>query len=499
MLWSADNVLNPYRDRIVARTRDAVRNDGWASGAVTRVLDNAIGANFRPLSKPDYRALALYTGIETFDAVWADEYGRALEACWRTWANDAGRWCDAQRAMTVSQMFFLAFRHYLVDGDGLGILYWLPERVVPGAAWYATTLQVVDPDRLSNPQLVFDNQTLRGGVEVDGFGAAMSYWIRAAHQGDWWAAADSMHWEKIPRETPWGRPVVVHHFDHDQAAKHRGGAGILTPVLQRLKMLIKYDSSELDAAIINAIFGAYVESPFDPEMVQEALTSSDDKLGWYQEHRSEFHKDRNLMLGGARLAQLFPGEAIKSVTAARPTSNFGEFEGAVLRNVSAGTGLSAQQISNNWSDVNYSSARGALLEAWKTIGRRRHDFAAGWGQPIFAAFVEECMERGDLPLPEGAPDFSPFRTAYSNARWMGPGRGWIDPVAEAKGAVLRMDAGLSTLEEECAEQGLDWEATLDQRAREIEAFKKRGIPVPTWAGMNAGPPASQVAEDPPVT
>lgn len=39
----------------MSRARDLVRNDGWANGAVTRLLDNAVGANFRPIMKPDYR------------------------------------------------------------------------------------------------------------------------------------------------------------------------------------------------------------------------------------------------------------------------------------------------------------------------------------------------------------------------------------------------------------------------------------------------------------
>jgi AmiR/NasT family two-component response regulator len=36
-------------------------------------------------------------------------------------------------------------------------------------------------------------------------------------------------------------------------------------------MLIKYDATELDAAIVNAIFSAYIESPFDSSFVEEAL------------------------------------------------------------------------------------------------------------------------------------------------------------------------------------------------------------------------------------
>jgi lambda family phage portal protein len=492
-LWSPDNEMNGYRDRIVARARDLVRNDGWASGAVTRLLDNAIGASFRPISKPDYRALAAHSGNPAFDDRWADEFGNALDAHYRTWANSSGFWCDTQRASTIPQMMYLAFRHLAVDGDALSMLHWLPERIGAGRSHYATTLQLIDPDRLSNPQMQFDQQTMRGGVRVDEFGAATGYYIRRAHQGDWFDAARSVTWDLVPRETDWGRPIIVHYFDQDRAGQHRGGAGFLTPVIQRLKMLIKYDGTELDAAILNAIFGAYIESPFDPQLVQDALGDSE-HLNWYQTERSSWHQGRRIMLGGAQMPHLFPGEKIGQVSAERPTSNFGEFEGAMLRNFAAGTGLSAQQVSNNWSDVNYSSARGALLEAWKTLARRKTNFAVGFASPIRSAFVEEAMAVDDLPLPNNAPDFMECRTAYTRCRWMGPARGWIDPVAEKQGAVLGMDAALSTLEDEAGEQGLDWEEVLDQRKREIAAFRARGLEPPSWAQMNI--PAEQSARPP---
>jgi capsid protein len=79
---------------------------------------------------------------------------------------------------------------------------------------------------------------------------------------------------------------------------------------------------------------------------------------------------------------LYPGEKITTVNAARPYSNFEVFESAVLRNFSSGTGLSPQQVTQDWSDVNYSSARSSLLEAWKTLTRRRDDFSMGTAQPF---------------------------------------------------------------------------------------------------------------------
>ena len=482
-LWSPDGELNQYRDRIVSRTRDLVKNDGWASGAVTRILDNAVGSNLRPIARPDHRFLAKFSGNSAFDDVWAKEYSSAVDANWRTWAvTDLGRYCDATRNMTFGQMMRVAFRHKLIDGDSLSVVQWIPDRVHLGGARYCTAIQLVDPDRLSNPQLRFDQMTMRGGVEIDRWGAAIAYHIRKAHAGDWFSAAESVTWERVPRETAWGRPIVVHDFDSDRASQHRGGAGIFSSVLQRLKMLTKYDGVELDAAIINAIFAAYIESPFDHDMMGEAL-EDEEKLPFYQNQRKEFHNEKAITLGNSRIPILYPGEKINSVAANRPTGNFKEFEAAVLRNGASATGLSAQQFSNNWSDVNYSSARGALLEAWKTLHRRRHDFAEGFAAPLRSAWLEESHEIDDLPLPNNAPDYIACRGAYARCRWMGPGMGWIAPTEEAGAAIMRMDGALSTLEDECAAQGLEFEEVLEQRKYELGLFKKHGIPTPEWGGQ----------------
>ena len=495
-LWSPDGELNVYRDRIVSRVRDLVRNDGWAAGAVTRILDNAIGANFRPLPKPDFNALAHFTGNPGFDADWAYDFGKAVLAGVRLWGHSRGRWNDAQRVLTLPQQMRLGFRHKVVDGDALGVLHWLPERCGAGLARYATALQVVDPDRLSNPFNVFDRQDLRGGVVIDpaNHDVAVGYMIRKAHQGDWFNAVKSLEWEEIPRETAWGRPIVVHDFDSDRGGTHRGGAGVLTPVIQRLKMLIKYDGAELDAALINAIFGAFIESPFDANMVADALS---DQVGAYQDGRAEFHKDRRVSVAGAQVTQLYPGERMNYATAERPSGNFAEFEKAVLRNIASAAGLSAQQVSNDWSDVNYSSARGAMLEFWKTLTRRRDDFASGFGQPTYHALVEEMFDVDDLPLPPGAPPFEEFADLYARAKWLGPPRGWIDPVNEVKGAVLGMDAALMDYDELCADQGADPDDMIAARAHTIRRFEEAGLEPPTWSGMNPqGEPAQRQITDP---
>jgi capsid protein len=89
---------------------------------------------------------------------------------------------------------------------------------------------------------------------------------------------------------------------------------------------------------------------------------------------------------------------------------------------------------------------------WRRIGPK----------PVYELWLEEAINKGIVD----APDFYERRAAWTRCKWIGPGRGWVDPVKEAKAAQLRMQIGLSTLEDECASQGLDWEEVLEQLARE---------------------------------
>jgi capsid protein len=125
------------------------------------------------------------------------------------------------------------------------------------------------------------------------------------------------------------------------------------------------------------------------------------------------------------------------------------------------------------------------MESWKTLMRRRSEFSMNFATPIYAVWLQEAMENGELPLPKGAPDYVEAATSYARCNWLGPARGWIDPVKERQGAILGMDAGISTLQRECSEQGTDWEENIDQRAIEVRAFKDKGLPPPNWYGNDA--------------
>jgi lambda family phage portal protein len=484
VIRSPDAEINMFRDRMVARSRDLARNSGWAAGGITRILDNVVGTHLRLSAIPDYRALALRFGVKAFDATWANEFRRAAEALWRGYTENPGRWCDVTRQSTMGQMFRVAMRHKLVDGESLVLAYWLDDRLGYAGADYATSFLLVDPDRLSNPYQKMDTKHLRGGVELDADGmVAVAYHIRSAEQNDWYNAIEANTWERVPREDEDGWRRVFHDFDPDRAGQHRG-LGVFTPILGHMRMLAKYYGVELQAATLAATLGTFITSPYDPALVQDALGGpGEDELPLYQGLRSEWHEQRPAMFNGARIPTLAPGEKIEGVSSEHPHSNFGAFAHEMLCVFASATGVSVEQVTQDWSKTNYSSARAALMETWKTLMRRRHQFTTNTAGPMYGAWMWEAMERGELPLPAGAPRYLEAAAAYSRAKWLGPARGWVDPTKEPQGAILRLEAGVSTLEMEGAEQGVDWEEILDQKAIEQQMYEERGVAMPAWANV----------------
>ena len=109
----------------------------------------------------------------------------------------------------------------------------------------------------------------------------------------------------------------------------------------------------------------------------------------------------------------------------------------MLRTMAAALGVSAEQITQDWSKTNYSSARAALMESWKTLVRRRTEFANNFATPVYATWLHEAMDRGELPMPSGSPSYVEAATAFSRCNWLGPARGWIDPTKERQGAITQ--------------------------------------------------------------
>jgi len=463
-LRAADDRISSGRDRMVARVRDLVDRNGWLSGAVQRQVDEAIGANFRFNWNPDLQALGL-------DRDWAKEWVAQTENAFHNYANDPRRPLDAGNRLSLAGLLGLAFRHRMSEGDAVALVHWLPRRPVE----YSTAIQIVDPDRLSNPFGQFNNETLRNGIEINGFGAPVAYHFRSRHPNDPWAI-QNQNWVRVNARTKWGRSRVLHFFEMEQAGQTRG-RGLLGPAIEKLKVADDYERSEQEAALINAIFAAFIESPFDKTIMDE-VTEDEDTISRYQQERAEFAERNPILFGGSKVHRLFAGESFNFNHGNRDNAAFQGFISNALRHAATALGQSYEEFANDWSGTNYSSARAAMLKSWKFLTTRRGHFANGFATPIFASWLEEHLSLGKVNIPNGVPSFWQNPAAWCRGSWIGPGRGWVDPVKEANASQIRMEANLSTLQTEAAEQGADYREILDQRARERDEFDERGLSYP---------------------
>lgn len=451
---SADADLLPELYQLRNRARDIDRNNGVAKGGIQTIVDNVVGSGLRLAARPVYKALGK-------DKAWADEWSAQVQAEWQAYAWTTA--CHAGDTLTFDQLTAQALRSELTNGDALATMLWLP-----GGA-YATKIQTIESDRLSNPNGEMDGPNLRGGVKLDANGAPVGYWIRNAHPGDAYMAGmywSYPQWELVPRYTSFGRLRVLHVFDPQRSGQNRGKP-ILTAVLSQFKQADRYVNAEIMAAVVNAMVAGIITTPMAAEDIKDLFDNDARREEWFQIRRDHAVKMEN---GG--ILPLAPGDDFKSHLPQRPAAQFGTFMTNVYRIIACGLDIPYELLLKDFSQTNYSSARAAMLEAWRSFNRRRDWLGTQWCDPIYWNFLEEKVNDGTID----APGFYENRAAYQRCKWIGPGRGWVDPVKEAMAAQIRIDSGVSTLEDECAEQGKDWEEVMEQRATELTRAKDLNIP-----------------------
>lgn len=480
---SADADLLPDLDTLTARSRDLGRNNGLMAGGMQTLRDNIVGAVLRLSATPDYRLLG-WTREKS------REWGNITEAKFRSWAETVE--CDASRTQNLLGLTLQALGGAMLNGDALGLPLWLPR---PGSRWN-TRLMMVESDRLMTPVGLEHREDIRKGIEFDKWGAPVAYHVLKRHPGDAFAFgfygmtrdAQLMEWDRIPAFTPWGRRRVIHLHDKERTGQSRGKP-VVSAVMREFHMAGKYAANELQASLANSLVAAFLESDLDPASAAE-LFGENPREAW----NASVAQTRNIrQLKGAAVIPLPAGARLSSFTPGRPNQAFEAFMLASLRHIAAGMNLPYELLLKDFSKSNYSSARAALLEAWRYFHGRRRWLSDYWLRAIYELWLEEAINAGEIE----APGFYENRYAYVRARFIFGGRGWVDPVKEAQAAALRIESGISTLEKECAEQGDDFEEVMDQRAIELRMAAERGLNTaqPIAVALAASGQASRTDDD----
>lgn len=484
VIRSPDLEINRDKTILDARGRDLVRNTGYMQGAVAIHRDSIVGSQFRLNAKPDYRALGL-------DELWAEEFQQEVESVFGLYAESDDHWVDASRMNTLTGLVRLAIGMFFAGGEVLGTMEWMPSRGRP----FRTALQMVDPDRLSNPNDMADTQYLRRGVERDSYGAPIAYNFRGAHPSDALLSRDAYTWNRVLARKPWGRLMVLHIIEQMRPDQTRGVAEMVS-VLKEMRMTNRFHDITLQNAVVNATFAAAIESELPSAEAFAALGLGDSQTDYATQMLAQIAEytsgARNIAIDGVKIPHLYPNTKLKLYPAGSPGGVGEGFEASLLRNVASSLGLSYEQFSRDYTKTNYSSARASMNETWKYMQSRKKSVADRTGNAIYVCWLEEAINSGKITsMPKNAPSFYDGlnKEAYSRGTWIGAARGQVDEMKETQAAVLRIASGLSTLEIECAGLGRDYREVLEQQLREKKMKEDAGLEFNTTAtkpGTNAG-------------
>jgi lambda family phage portal protein len=381
----------------------------------------------------------------------------------------------------------------MLHGNALAVVKWIDG---PADRW-RTKFLIIEGDRLQTPPELLGDPQVRGGRRLDRNGRVVGYYIRRVHPGDrtWWLAgayaASSDDFDYVPAFSPWGRRLVIHLADRTRPAQSLG-TSIFTPTMRELRQVGSYTNAELSRAVVQSLVAAFIESGLDANALAQLFhgASGGKGIAGAEAHWRKTLGEYRPQLKGGAIIPLPIGARAKGFENGAPSGQFSQFVDSLATWLGAGLNIPRELLLKDFTKSNYSSARAALLEATRFFLGRRGLIIRKWLNPVQDLWAEEAVHGGRIEVDLN--DWYRRTSLYQRGRWVFAGRGWVDPTKEAQAAQLRMQIGVSTLESECAEQGLDWEEVAEQRAYERRRLvDELGLPDPYAPTKNASETRSQ--------
>jgi lambda family phage portal protein len=483
---SADAEILPEKDILDARTADMLRNDAYNQSAVTIWKDSIVGAVYLLNSQPATKVL-----FGKADDIWEKEYQEEVETKFSLAAESQSNYFDTAKINTFTAIIRLSVGSYIAGGESIILSEWLSRGNRP----FRTSTRMIEADRLSDPydRHLRPGLRLRKGVELDPvFGSPRAYWFKNTHPSEGpyhnYSSQEDSKWTRVEAFRPWGRPNVLHIFEQMRPDQHRG-LSALTAALSDMRAFQKFSKTQLQKAIISATYAASLESelPNDAALALGAGSSGDGNptTKWMLDYLATVDQyssgSNNLHMSGAKIPILTPGMKLNLQNPGAAGPDHESFVATILRKLAASFDLSYEQFSRDFTKTNYSSARASLGESWKSLQTKKKMVADRTATFIYRLWLEEMINSGGIEAlkRKNVPNFYEGLNAdaYSQAEWIGAGRGVIDPLKETQADVLALQHGLDTKEAVIARRyGRDWRKTATQIAREYENDKALNVP-----------------------
>jgi lambda family phage portal protein len=393
------------------RSRYEAANNSYARGIVLTLANDVIGTG------PRLQML-------TDDA----DANRRIESAFSRW-SDKVRLAEKLRTMRMARA---------TDGEAFAILINNPQLSAP----VQLDLRLVEADQVATPDLNPLTSGAIDGIVFDEAGNPVEYHVLRQHPGD---ALLVREYDRIPAAS------VLHWYRSDRPGQARGIPDIM-PALPLFAQLRRFTLAVLAAAETAADFAGilYTDAPangeadsaepFEPiELEKRALLT---------------------MPGGWKMSQL---------QAEQPATTYAEFKREILNEIARCLNMPFNVAAGNSSGYNYASGRLDHQTYFKAIRVEQAQVECVVLDWILSAWLDEAALIPGL-LPAGLGPFADW-----SHQWFWDGYEHVDPAKEASAQATRLANHTTTLADEYAERGQDWETQLRQRAKEFALMSELGL------------------------
>ena len=406
------------RQRLAYITRDMIRNTPFAVRAQQVIANNVVGDGVIP--KVEGTAAVARLGLELVE--------RHLD----TTAIDA----DGRQNLYGLQR--LIMNTVVESGEAL---VRRRRRPLTDPLPLPFQIQVIEPDYIDDAHdgPLASGNVVREGIEYDLIGRRVAYYLFDEHPGGlsyrgWGLRAQS---RRVPASE------VLHIYRQDRPGQRRG-IPWLAAVAVNMQDLADHQDAELMRQKIAACFAAFRRPP---DGVSD--DSTQDTIG-------------GTMRPGA-IYNMQPGEDI-SFGVPPKTDGFEGFSRVVLRSIASGLGITYEALTNDLSNVNFSSARMGRMEMDRNVSSWQWTMMVPqFCVPFGEWFREAWVASGDT------------RATGITLRWVPPHRMLVDPAREIPALREKVRAGFASRQGVVRELGHDPERLMSEIKQDHEQAKGAGV------------------------
>jgi len=316
---------------------------------------------------------------------------------------------------------------------------------------YSFSLQLIEPDWIDEKYSTElpNGNIVRMGVETDSWRRPVAYHVSQRPKGI------DVYGYIVPSGPRTAVPAsdMIHVFDPERADQTRG-ISWMAPAMLSLHDLKGY----VEGAIINARAGA-------------------NKLGFFRTPGGDdAYKGDAIDASGNMTVTCEPGtfedigdKEFQGFDPKYPEAQFDPFVKSILRGISSGLGVSFSSLSNDLTDVNFSSIRAGLLEERETWKSLQSWFIEMFLDRVYAEWLYMALMSGAVILP-----FSKYNK-FNVPAWTGRRWSWVKPLEEVKAYQEAVKSGFKSSTQVISENGGDIEELYQELKAEKELAAKYGL------------------------